>query len=77
LDAILIKSHRIDAFGKKAAALGIDQPENPIALTDVKVSARRKHALGNATPSGLRHVSPRHLEQETASQFCAKPDEMF
>src|SRR6516165_3721061 len=56
LNPILIEPHRIDPLGKKAAPVGIDEPENSVAFSDPEVSARRKIAVGNTAPSGSRNL---------------------
>ena len=49
---VLIEADRIHALGKKAAAVGIDQPEHAVALVHAKKSAAAETVIGDPAPFG-------------------------
>jgi hypothetical protein len=48
----LIEADGIDALGKKAAAIGIDQPEYAVMLADAKKAAAAETVISDPAPSG-------------------------
>ena len=51
-DVIRIESDVIHAFGNKAAAIGIDQPEHSVMLADAKEAASAEAVIDDSTPFG-------------------------
>ena len=58
-DVVLIEADRIHALGKKAAAVGIDQPEHAVALVNAKKAASAETVIGDSTPFGSLQAIPR------------------
>ena len=51
-DVVLIEADSVHALGKKAAAVGIDQPEHAVALVNAKETASAEAVIGDSTPFG-------------------------
>lgn len=66
--AVLIEADRIDTFGEKAAAIGIDEPEYAIALGHAEEAASAEILIGNPpilffatqTPATEHNGDPSH-----------------
>jgi hypothetical protein len=58
LNPILVDPHRVDPLRKKAASVGVDEPEYPLALGHPEMSARPNMAVFNTiTLLGSRRLS--------------------
>jgi hypothetical protein len=57
LNLVLIESNGINALRQEAAAVGVYEPENAVALRNSKVPARPKITVGHTAPSGSWHLS--------------------
>jgi hypothetical protein len=63
LNLVLLELYRVDPFRQEAAAVGVDKPEQAIALVYSKESTWPEAAVGNAAPSGFWHLN-RHQRTE-------------